>query len=207
LAFELSLGKQRLIVNCGSHPNMKNFAELERTTAAHSTMTVDDVNALPIVPVKGVGLLCLKGQKTSQARVVREATDTHEMLQAGHGHYERVGGGYHTRQLQLEADGEMLLGLDQVSNCGSSELCIRFHLHPDIQTRIMDDMVFLRMPTGRPWRFVTKGANVSIEESVYWENGFTKTTKQIVFRRGITGGHAMIEWTLAREGRASRQSL
>ncbi|MGB0843947.1 MAG: heparinase II/III family protein [Alphaproteobacteria bacterium] len=207
LAFEFALGKQMLIVNCGSHPNDDKYGSIERTTAAHSGLAIEDVNALPIVTMKAGAGLSVQNAANVTPNVVRDVGPQHETLVVSHRHYERIGGGLHTRQLQLEEDGEMLIGFDQVSACGKPEICARFHLHPDVLPRIADQTIFLRMPTGRPWRFDVQDGQVHIEDSLYFDQGTLKPTKQIFVKRAVNNGSASIKWSLAREGRAARQTL
>src|SRR5581483_6118081 len=56
LSFEFSVDGERVIVNCGAHPWSKEWQQVQRTTAAHSTVVVDNVNSSMLLPpVKAVG--------------------------------------------------------------------------------------------------------------------------------------------------------
>ena len=48
LSFELSIGRQRLIVNCGTHPAGHRWSRAYRASAAHSTLVVNDTNSSKI---------------------------------------------------------------------------------------------------------------------------------------------------------------
>ena len=48
LSFELSVGRQRMIVNCGASPADPKWDGALRATAAHSTLIIDDRNAAEI---------------------------------------------------------------------------------------------------------------------------------------------------------------
>ncbi|CAN0557137.1 unnamed protein product, partial [Laminaria digitata] len=51
LSLEVSIGKERLITNCGARPgNRDPWASVQRSTAAHSTKVVDDRNSAEILP-------------------------------------------------------------------------------------------------------------------------------------------------------------
>ncbi len=50
LAFEMSVDGDHLIVNCGAHPWSKEWQQVQRTSAAHSTMIVDNVNSSMLLP-------------------------------------------------------------------------------------------------------------------------------------------------------------
>ena len=45
LSFEMSVGKDRLIVNCGAHEGRGEWWTAQRATAAHSALVVNDTNA------------------------------------------------------------------------------------------------------------------------------------------------------------------
>ena len=50
LSFEFSHGKERLIVNCGAQPADGEWRLAQRSTAAHSTLAVDDTNSSMLMP-------------------------------------------------------------------------------------------------------------------------------------------------------------
>jgi len=56
LSFEFSVGRERIVVNCGTHPEAEaHWQGALRATAAHSTLIVDDVNSADLVPGGGLG--------------------------------------------------------------------------------------------------------------------------------------------------------
>ena len=68
LSFEFSFGKQIVVVNSGSpHIQNKKWAEAMKSTAAHSTLTIDNVNSSDIFlkNLKRVELQTF-GQKNTQ---------------------------------------------------------------------------------------------------------------------------------------------
>ena len=49
LSFELSHGSEKIVVNCGSpHVNNKKWSDAMRSTAAHSTLAIDEINSSDI---------------------------------------------------------------------------------------------------------------------------------------------------------------
>ena len=65
LSFEFSHGSEKIVVNCGSpFINNKKLSEALRSTAAHSTISIDDINSSDIFfeKIQLVGLLTF-GQK------------------------------------------------------------------------------------------------------------------------------------------------
>lgn len=130
LGFELSLAEQRLIVDTGISTYEPNAQRLsQRSTKAHNTLTVDDLNSSEV---------------WSSFRVARraKAVDYYqhladEWLEVGcsHNGYTRVSSlGLHQRQLRLS--GAKLVVLDQMSGKGQHKLESRFHLAPGFQIEI-----------------------------------------------------------------------
>ena len=50
LSFEFSHGMERMIVNCGAHPIAEEWRQVQRATAAHSALVVDDTNSSMLLP-------------------------------------------------------------------------------------------------------------------------------------------------------------
>ncbi len=49
------------------------------------------------------------------------------------------------------------------------EVAVRFHLHPAIAARGLDDgRIELTSPIGEVWHFGVEGAEIALEESVYF---------------------------------------
>jgi len=174
LAFELSDGGQRLVVNCGGpgtlpHALPPELVQALRTTAAHSTLTLDDTNSTAILDDGSLG----KG--VSDVGVERFEDNDSSRLVAGHDGYVRGFGLYHQRSVVLGNDGKEVRGNDQLLPKGRKKIreaapfAIRFHLAPGIEaTATADGMgAILRPPGAPPWNFRCRGAMLSIEESLH----------------------------------------
>ncbi|RST29801.1 heparinase [Sphingomonas ginkgonis] len=173
LAFELSDGRQRLVINCGGPGDQPTLLAPElvaalRTTAAHSTLTLADSNSTAILPDNSLG----KG--VEEVPVSRSDDDDCSRIEASHDGYVRGYGLGHARALSLGNDGKELRGLDRLQPKGRKKikeavpLAVRFHLAPDVEaTPTADGMgAILRSPHAPAWNFRCRGAQLGIEESV-----------------------------------------
>ncbi|TKD53055.1 heparinase II/III family protein [Sphingomonas baiyangensis] len=202
LAFELSDGANRIVVNCGgarrliaSVPDM--LAEGLRTTAAHSTLTLGDSNSTAILPDGTLG----KG--VTEVELNRTETDESSRIEASHDGYVRRLGLSHRRQLVLAAGGRDLRGEDallpagRARKRGGSGFTIRFHLSPDVEVAATSDgqAAILRLPGGALWQFRARGAALAIEDSV-WVNahGRPVSTEQLVLTGEAPAGGATVSW-------------
>lgn len=172
--FELSIGKRRLVVNCGSgRQRNAEWREAARATAAHSTLHIENANAWPITADGDFGpdpirLHC--------ARHEDELGNT--WLELHHDGYRQRFGVTHRRRLFLDASGGDIRGEDRLDAGGPSgsdagaarqAIAVRFHLHPDVQASTVHggSAVLLRLGDGQGWRFRSSGAELAMESSVY----------------------------------------
>lgn len=199
LGFEMSVGNHRLIVNCGGGRSAgRNLAEALRATAAHSTLTVANINSSDLVP-GGFG-----PRRAENVSARRREHDRNVLVEATHDGYREPFGLSHRRLLYLARDGLDLRGEDVLeAESGTGRVFdIRFHLHPDVAASLSAGgrSALLRLPTGRGWRLGISDGNLALEESVYAGEGKPRTSQQLV----ITGRHArrrtVTKWRLAREG-------
>ena len=110
LAFEMSVGPERLIVSMGAWRGADASWRLAaRETAAHSTVTVDDRSAAEI---RGDGGLGRVPRKVSVERDEREGA---VLLTMSHDGYRSPGRLRHRRSLRLSADGEEVRGEDALA--------------------------------------------------------------------------------------------
>lgn len=195
LSFEYSYGRERVIVNCGSSAAAGRWRDLLRSTAAHSTIVVDDRNACPL---EGQGSFSaqpeLRKQRQEDADIV--------VLDAGHGGYMPRFGLACRRFLRLQEDGETLHGEDILSGKSGVHFAIRFHLHPSIQASVLKEgeEVLLSSKSGLGWKFRAPGVLLKLEDSVYGGEGeHPRRTRQIVLGGVTSGQKTLLEWELRRE--------
>ena len=194
LAFELSVGRERLVVNCGHRPGA-NWRPASCSTAAHSTLVLGDQNSAEILPA---GL----GERPGTVAVKRQEDLGNTWLDAAHDGYVRRFGLIHRRRVYLSADGTTFRGEDVLEGPGGGKetvFTVRFHLHPDVQVSLVPDGALLRLPGGSGWRFRAAGGLLSLEESVYLGRpGETRRAEQIVISGSAAPTGAIVKWAFAR---------
>ena len=197
LSFEMSQGRERIIVNCGGYRGTQRaWRQVARSSAAHSVLVVGDTNAIEINDDGTMG----KGPPT--LRCERAEEDGHQWIAASHDR-QRYGLVY-ARELYLAPDGEDLRGEDKLTGGRSgTEFVVRFHLHPSVEPRLVQDgtAVVLRLPSGLTWRLRATGAELSLAESIYLGSGELKKTQQVVLTGTIGANGASVRWAIRREGR------
>jgi uncharacterized heparinase superfamily protein len=201
LSFEFSTPKQSLlVVNCGMPPvGRENWRELARATAAHSTVTFNNVSSARFVELVTFRRL-LGGSPMiggpGKIAVTREDGTDALVLRASHDGYADRFGIVHERVLTLASDGARLDGEDifLAADGGpqlrttQDEFAVRFHLHPTVKaTRLSDGHgVMLMTPNKEVWTFSAREDRVDLEDGVYLASSEgPRRTMQIVIH-----GHA-----------------
>jgi uncharacterized heparinase superfamily protein len=196
LAFELSYGRDRLIVNCGAyHGPSAEWRRALRATAAHSTLVVADTSAMEFRADGGVAA------GPEEVTSMRAEDAGAQWVAASHDGYRKRLGLTHARQLFLAADGEDLRGEDRLTGRAGQSFAIRFHLHPTVQASLTQDgnTVLLRLPSGIGWRLRAQGAVLSIAESIYFGGGSLRKTRQVVLDGHVGSNGAIVKWAIRRE--------
>ena len=125
------------------------------------------------------------------------------MLAARHDGYAPDFGIVHERRWQLFPTNTRLEGRDAFLRQGKArvrghDVAIRFHLHPGIAVRGVPDGLELASALGEVWVFRASGAEIAIEESVYF-SGLTgpRRTDQIVLHLRVSDD-VEVRWSFAR---------
>ncbi|MBN8938423.1 MAG: heparinase II/III family protein [Rhizobiales bacterium] len=193
LSFELSTGRQLIVMNCGmSSVHRASWRKEARKTAAHSTVTVADHSSVRFVrrgPAEGAVL--------SGPHVV--AVERHGLtVSASHDGYQPRLGVAVARTMSLAEDGERLDGEDVVEGA-DQPYALRFHLHPSVQPVPTEQgrSVLLLLPTGEAWVFAAD-AGVAIEESIAlaMPEGPRRTLQLVI--EGRSGAMPRVRWALRR---------
>ncbi|MDA0785204.1 MAG: heparinase II/III family protein [Proteobacteria bacterium] len=205
LSLEVSIGKERLITNCGARPgNRDPWATVQRSSAAHSTMVVDDTNSSEILADGTFG------RRPQKVRVERSEDDGDTWVSASHDGYVPAFGLEHERRLYMASGGDDIRGEDVLSRAGVAStarpargFALRFHLHPTVQASLVQNgsAVLLRLPSGIGWRLIAEGGTVSLAESIYLgESEDVRRSEQIVVSGALEAGAsaARVKWALKR---------
>lgn len=216
LAFEMSDGPHRLIVNCGGAALAGGQvpARIEqglRASAAHSTLVLDNANSTAVLlgGKLGKGVERVEVERGILARAGGEA----HRIEASHDGYLARYGLTHRRILMLRADGSELLGEDILvpppkrGQRGKVGFAIRFHLGRGVEARLAEDRrgAMLVLPDGALWQFRLggndAGAGVEIEESMWVDgDGRPHAIEQLVIQGMVSRGGGQFSWLLKKTG-------
>ncbi len=212
LSFELSSGPHRIFVNCGATDNHgSQWHDALRSTAAHSTVTVDDTSSCAFLSGARSSLFGDGRVLSGPEFVKRERKEGEDgtVVEASHDGYANRFGLIHRRTLYMNARGDDIRGEDTLvpDNTRSSRrnkprrFAARFHLHPDIRASLAWDKasMLIILPNGDSWQFLARGGVLRLEDSAYMDHRDTvRQTRQIVIEGSVTDEAVILKWALKR---------
>lgn len=219
LAFEMSDGPARLIVNCGGSALAggqvpARIGQGLRATAAHSTLVLDNANSTAVLLHGKLG----RGAEAVEVgrRLVKGRGGEAVRVEASHDGYGARFGLTHKRVLTLRGDGTELAGEDLLvpvsrkGKRGRIGFAIRFHLGRGVEAHLSEDRrgASLLTPDGRLWQFRLRGDAAGAKEVALicedslWVDGDGKphATEQLVIEGMTSRGGGQFSWLLKKMG-------
>ncbi len=196
-SFEMTVGKQRLVVNCGAATDDNAALNTAlRGTSAHSTLEVEATNSSEITKTGDLGK-----RRAWRIQELRREVDKNILVEATHDGYQPRFGLTHKRALYLSADGDQLRGEDTLRGDSPHTGVIRFHLHPSVHASLIEagDSVLLKFGKSAGWRFRTSAAEIALEQSLYYDSLQRRQCQQIVVKIRHQAGDTIVKWRISRE--------
>jgi len=209
LAFELSHGGERLVVNCGGAAFAGGLVPVRiehglRATAAHSTLVLGDANSTAVL-INGK-----LGPGVGEVEVDRRTLQTEKgaaatRLEASHDGYVARFGLIHRRILIQRDDGTELRGEDLLvpskgkGKRGKVPFAIRFHLGPGVEATVPEGSrgATLALPDGGYWQFVAGDSTLEVDESLWVDgDGRPHPVQQLVMQGLVSRGGGSFSWLL-----------
>ena len=201
LSFEFSHGRERIFVNCGTHPTNAQWQDALRATPAHNTLIIDDRN---MCDLNKDGTM---GHRPKTVIVDRDDKKEGVLVDACHDGYVPINGITHRRRFYMSDKGRDFRGEDNLT-CATGlatphNVALRFHLHPKVMVSLIQggEEALLRLNNGTGWRFTANGGTLELENSVYLGQGIRpRKTKQLVIKGLMDSDHAQFKCALQLEG-------
>jgi uncharacterized heparinase superfamily protein len=219
LAFEMSVGRQRLVGSCGPGREFGgDWTLYSRQTAAQSAVEVDGRSSARFddrgIVARTFGARLADGPALVSVRQAQDATG--QWLLATQDGYVSTHGLLQERRLYVDARGQELRGEDiltvadarargqfeRAARGGRLGFAARFHLHPAISP-VLDEgrqVVLLTLPSGETWMFRAGGGLLSLEDSVWFDRSAEAPlpAKQVVVRSEVVEYLGQITWSFGR---------
>ncbi|MBM3543016.1 MAG: heparinase [Alphaproteobacteria bacterium] len=178
LSFEMSSGDCPIIINCGAPPpDHDEWRLFSRSTAAHSTLTLEDDSLTEFASSGNGAQPAPDAQISGPVNAHATFNDQGDNLRIKGSHYGYVlrYGVSHSRQILVSSGGRLISSEDKLSAPNglkstdgliAGSYAIRFHLHPSVKARIVDERTAeLSLLNGEKWRISSNAPEITLEES------------------------------------------
>lgn len=200
LSFEFSYGRDRVFVNCGSHPTCPMWQDALRSTPAHNALVIDARNICEVHRDRSLA------RKPKKVLATRDDKNGAALIDVCHDGYVPQNGITHRRRFYMADQGHDIRGEENLT-CSTGlgkqhRMDIRFHLHPRVDVSLVNNgtEALLKLHGGSGWRFSVAGGALALEDSVYnGEGAKPRKTKQLVISALMETDAAQIKWALQKE--------
>ncbi len=197
LSFEVSVGRHRLIVNCGAYPYLPQvWQDVLRSTQAHSTASVNDTSSA-LTDYSDPNAR----QRLTEVTLEEQQSGNYINIFCAHNGYKSLFDIMHYRTFNMSRTGAQIQGEDLFQGAPNQAVAIRFHLHPTVKA-VLDEKqrkVYLDLPNSDLWSFTCSDGQLTLEDSIYIGQHGQKRSSQQIIVRGVTDNHnTCFKWALQR---------
>ncbi len=187
LSFEIISNGKKLITNCGYYKkNNQNLNEISKSSAAHSTLIIDDNSSCKFTKMKD-SLILKTGLKITQKNSVCEKN--YWKINAAHDGYFKRFKSIHERNIEFYPEQMKFVGNDKIikkNNNHNYKFDIRFHLEPNIKLmKTQDNKSILIELEDEGWKFTCDNHEINIDNGLYFGIKNSYIENQNIFVSGI----------------------
>lgn len=202
LSIEIISNGKKLICNSGYFQNFKHkLNKLSKSTAAHSTLTLDDRSSCKFTKAENTDSKVSQGLKILKKNIIFEKNFW--KIIAEHDGYLKQYGMIHGRELEFYPEQNKFIGYDKIilkNKIKNLKFDIRFHLAPNVKVmKTQDNKSILIDLDGEGWRFSSLDNNINIDNSLYFGKKNSFVENQNIFISGMTNAeNQSIKWELTK---------
>ncbi len=206
LAFELISNKQKIICNSGYGKYLSpKLASLSRSTAAHSTLYINDTSSCTFQKNKFInkvyGNSLIKKHKIIKKKYIEDKE--FYSIQASHNGYEKKFGYIHERNIKILKDKNKVIGEDILEKTKSYlnplYYTVRFHIYHNVKIAKTKsgNSILISLSNGEGWLLRSETNDLNVEKSVFLGNKNKVISNECIFISGdILKDIISIKWEL-----------
>ena len=198
LSFEIVSNGKKLISNCGYYEKTNNkLCQLSRSTAAHSTLVVDDNSSCKFTKTQDTWLI-KKGLKIIKKNYIFE--ENYWKINASHDGYQKKYNTIHEREIEFYPEQMIFIGTDKIikKTNHNYKFDIRFHIEPGVKLmKTQDNKTILIELYDEGWKFTCDNYNINIDNGLYFGNKNLHTENQNILVSDISNSQVEnIRWEI-----------
>ena len=199
LSFEIITGGNKLISNCGYYKKNDNkLNQISKSTAAQSTLVIDDNSSCKFSKVNGFFLI-KEGLKIMRKDSIFE--ESYWKISASHDGYLKRYNSIHEREIEFFPDQMNFIGHDRIIKKKINhhyKFDIRFHVEPSVKLmKTQDNKAILIELQNEGWKFTCDNFEINIDNGLYFGNKNLYTENQNIYITGISNNQVEnIKWEI-----------
>ena len=200
LSFEIVSNGKKLICNSGYFQNHNHkLNELSKSSAIHSTLTIDDRSSCKFSKNKNKISKISQGLKITKKNIIFEKN--YWKIDSTHDGYLKQYGILHNREIEFYPEQIKFIGHDKIiskNQIKNLKFEIRFHLKPDIKImKTQDNKSILIDLGGEGWKFNSENNSINIDNGLYFGKKNSFFNNQNIVISGMTNGtNQTIKWEI-----------
>ena len=189
LSFEIISNGKKLISNCGyfNYKNNPKLNELSKSTAAQSTLTIDDNSSCKFTKSYD-SLIIKKGLKIIQKKSIFEKD--YWKISASHDGYLKNYKSIHERHIEFFPQEMKFTGIDKIIKKKTNynyKFDIRFHIEPNVKLmKTQDNKTILIELKDEGWKFTCENYDINIDNGLYFGDKNLYTENYNIYISGIS---------------------
>ena len=200
LSFEILSNGKKLICNSGYFQNQNHHLnELSKSSAAHSTLILDDRSSCQFNKIKNQNSKISHGLKILKKNIVFEKI--YWKINGAHDGYLKQYGIIHERVVEFYPEQTKFIGYDKIiskKQIKNLKFEIRFHLEPNIKIlKTQDNKSILIDLNGEGWKFNSENNSISVDNGLYFGTKNSFFSNQNIIISGMTNEeNQTIKWEI-----------
>ena len=201
LSFEIISNGKKLISNCGYFSdNNSKFNQLSKSTAAQSTLIIDDNSSCKFINVDKFWYV-KNGLKIIKKNIIFEKN--YWKINSSHDGYLKKYNSIHEREIEFYPEKMKFVGIDKIIKRKKNynyKFDIRFHLEPGIKLmKTQDNKAILIELNDEGWKFTCENFDMNIDNGLYFGNKNLYTENQNIFISGVSNNQTEnIKWEISK---------
>ena len=200
LSFEIISNGKKLISNCGYHKKNIKLNQLSKSSAAQSTLIIDDNSSCKFTKIDNF-LMAKKNIKIIKKSIV--FNKDYWKINVAHDGYLKKYNSIHEREIEFYPEKMTFIGIDKIIKKKINhnyKFDIRFHMEPNVKLmKTQDNKNILIELDDEGWKFTCDNYDINIDNGLYFGNKNSYTENQNIFISGISNNQIEnIKWEIKR---------
>ena len=187
LSFEIVSNGKKLISNCGYYKKNIKLNRLSKSSAAQSTLIIDDNSSCKFSKIDK-SLMLKKNLKIIKKKIIYEKD--YWRINFSHDGYLKKYDSIHEREIEFYPNKMTFIGKDKIIKKKRNynyKFDIRFHMEPNVKLmKTQDNKTILIELDDEGWKFTCENYDIDIDNGLYFGKKNSYSENQNIFVSGVS---------------------